>query len=244
MKLETVGDILAEIGPNKEPAIKYHSDIFQGTDEWHELRRGILTASEMRLIMTPTGKIANNDKTRAHVYEIAAQRITGHTEPRYVNDDMMRGHLDEEEARKLYTKHYGPAELCGFVTNDTYGFRIGYSPDALVGRFGLLEIKSRSQRFQVQTIASDHMPDEYLLQVQTALLVTGREWLDFISYSNGMPLYRKRIEADPDLHAAIIEAASAFESRVQEVMMEYRATVAAKGLPETPRIERDMEIYQ
>ena len=61
--------------------IKYHDDLIQGSDEWHAARCGLLTASEVKLILTPTLKIANNDKTRAHVYEIAAQRITGYTEP-------------------------------------------------------------------------------------------------------------------------------------------------------------------
>ena len=59
----------------------YYHDLEQGTPEWLALRCGILTASEMRLIMTPTLKPASNDKERAHLFELLAQRITGHTEP-------------------------------------------------------------------------------------------------------------------------------------------------------------------
>ena len=43
--------------------IKYHADITQGSDEWFALRCGLLTASEMKLILTPTLKKANNEKT-------------------------------------------------------------------------------------------------------------------------------------------------------------------------------------
>ena len=33
--------------------IKYHNDIEQGSDEWLALRCGVLTASEIKHIMTP-----------------------------------------------------------------------------------------------------------------------------------------------------------------------------------------------
>ena len=39
--------------------IKYFFDIEQGTEEWLALRCGIQTASEMKLIVTPTLKIAS-----------------------------------------------------------------------------------------------------------------------------------------------------------------------------------------
>jgi hypothetical protein len=109
--------------------IKYHTDVFQGSNEWLELRRGILTASEMKLIITPTLKIADNDKTRAHLYELAAQRISGYVEPHYVSDDMLRGQEDEIYAREAYAQHFAPIETVGFITNDKWGFTLGYSPD-------------------------------------------------------------------------------------------------------------------
>ena len=56
--------------------VKIHDDLVQGSEEWHAIRCGLLTASEMKLIITPTLKIASNDKERAHLYELLAQRIT------------------------------------------------------------------------------------------------------------------------------------------------------------------------
>lgn len=32
--------------------ITYHRDIIQGSDEWHQVRLGILTASEMKHVIT------------------------------------------------------------------------------------------------------------------------------------------------------------------------------------------------
>ena len=65
--------------------VRIHADLIQGTDEWHAQRCGMLTASEMKLIVTPTFKAASNDKERAHLYELMAQRLTGYVEPHYAS---------------------------------------------------------------------------------------------------------------------------------------------------------------
>lgn len=203
--------------------IKYHYDIEQGTPEWHDIRRGVLTSTAIKTLITPTGKLADNDKTRAHVYEVAAQRITARTEDNYMSFDMMRGHTEEILARELYAKHYAPVTECGFITNDSLGFTVGYSPDGLVGEDGLIEIKSAKAKIQVQRIVDVVVPIEHYAQVQTGLWVTGRQWCDFISYSNGMKMMVVRVNADPAYHALIEQAAKAFEAKVAEVMMAYAA---------------------
>ena len=201
--------------------IKYWLDIEQGTEEWHELRCGILTASEMKLILTPTLKIASNDKERQHLYELLGQRITQYVEPLYISDDMLRGVEDEINARIEYSEHYAPVTECGFITNDSLGFTIGYSPDGLVGDDGLIECKSRRQKYQVETIISGRMPDDYTLQCQTGLMVSGRQWLDFVSRCAGLPLFVCRVYPDQKIIDAIACAASAFEERIQNAMKKY-----------------------
>ncbi|WP_439538716.1 lambda exonuclease family protein [Sphingomonas sp.] len=219
--------------------VKYHADLIQGSDEWLQQRCGLLTASEMKLILTPTLKVADNDKTRAHVFELLFQRMTGFVEPHYVSDDMLRGHDDEIEARMLYGKHYAPVREVGFITNDRWGFTIGFSPDGLVGTDGLIECKSRRGKYQVQTIAAGEVPAEYMLQLQTGLLVTERKWVDFVSYSGGLPMFVKRVEADPVMQAAIVAAAAAFEARIAEEERNYRATLAT--MPVVIETERRVE---
>ena len=201
--------------------ITYYHSIIQGTQEWHDLRRGVLTSTAIKTLITPTGKLADNDKTRAHVYEIAAQRITGRTEESYQSYDMMRGHAEEILARGLYAKHYAPVTECGFVVNDSLGFTIGYSPDGLVSEDGLIEIKSAKAKIQVQRIADGVMPPEHFAQVQTGLWVTGRKWCDFISYGNGMKMMVCRVFPDPAYHALIEQAARAFEQKVASIIESY-----------------------
>ena len=228
--------------------ITYHRELYQGSEEWLAARCGMLTASEMKMVLTPTLKVAANDKTRAHFYELLAQRVTGYVEPHYVSDDMLRGLHDEVEARNLYTKHHARVTECGFITNDRWGFTLGYSPDGLVGDRGLIECKSRRQKYQVQTILENlgvdlgaTIPTEYVMQIQTGLLVTERDWCDFISYSGGLPLVVIRVWPDDKIHAAIIEAAAEFEAAIAVKLVEYQALTAGLVMTER-RVEQEMII--
>lgn len=221
--------------------ITYHRDLIQGSDEWRAARCGMLTASEMRLVVTPTLKPAANDKMRAHLFELLAQRITGHVEPHYISDDMLRGQEDEAFARSIYAERYAPVAEAGFIVREFGGFRLGYSPDGLVADDGLIEIKSRRQKFQVQTIVDDEMPDEYMLQVQTGMLVSGRAWCDFVSYSGGLPMAVMRIPADPATQEKILAAAEEFEDRLADCLAIYRDNLARNRFPMTERrVEQEL----
>lgn len=222
--------------------ITYHRDLIQGDDEWLAARLGLLTASEMKLIVTPTLKAAANEKERAHVYELAAQRITGFVEPSYIGDDMLRGQEDEIDARMLYERHFAPVDEVGFITNSRWGFTIGYSPDGLVGDDGLIECKSRRQKFQVEWIVKHEPPPDYVIQLQTGLLVTERKWIDFLSYSGGLPMMRIRVYPDPVIQAAIINAATAFEANVVATIAKYHERISdgQKWIRTERRIEQEM----
>ena len=220
--------------------ITYHN-IEQGSAQWLECRRGLLTASELKLIITPSLKIAANDKERAHLYELLAQRVTGYVEPTYQSFDMERGNFDEEHARGKYADEYAPVEECGFITNDKWGFTLGYSPDGLVGDDGLIECKSRIQKWQMQTlveyVAKDEVPPDFIIQVQAGLLISERKWCDFISYSGGMKMATVRAYPMPEVQAAIVESAAAFETRLDEKLAIYEELIASEArLIQTERL--------
>lgn len=229
--------------------IKHHAELTQGSDEWLAARCGLLTASEMKLIITPTLKIASNDKERSHLYELFAQRLTQFVEPAYISNDMLRGMDDEIAAVEIYAKSYAPVEKVGFITNDRWGFTIGYSPDGLIGDDGLVECKSRRQKFQVQTIienigndGGETIPDDFTIQCQTGLLVSERKWLDFVSYSGGLPMVTIRVFPDKVVQDAIIAAATAFENRMAVKWEEFKAAMnsTARLVPTQRRIIQEM----
>jgi hypothetical protein len=217
-------------------------DLIQGSEEWHDQRRGMVTASVVGKLVTPkTIRPANNDDSRGLTALLVAERITGYTDPTYMSDDMLRGVEDEPRAIEAYSEHYAPVTTSGFMVRDDWGFRIGYSPDGLVGDDGLVEVKSRRQKKHLQTILCDEVPPENMAQLQCGLLVSGRKWIDYVSYCGGMPLYVKRVEPDERWFEAIVAAVSAFEDTAADMVAAYHA--ATEGLPPTERVvEMEMVI--
>ena len=218
----------------------YHHNIEQGSDEWHALRRGMITASAISRLLTGTGKPANNDTSRAQLLQLLAERIIDEAEPSFYGDDMARGHLLEPLARDIYAQHRAPVVECGFVTADFDGTVIGYSPDGLVGDDGLIEIKSPRRKNHLRSLLSDEVPSEYVPQVQTGLAVTGRAWCDYISYAPGLPQFIHRCTRDELVIAQLIAAAQIAEVELQR-LMELYTTVAAK-YPATEPIQPEQEI--
>ena len=228
--------------------INYHRDIIQGSDEWHQARLGILTASEMKHVITAkTLKTADNETARQHVWELAAQRISGYVEPSYIGDDMLRGWEDEIKARVKYEEHTGQeVEEVGFITNDKWGFTIGYSPDGcVIGTKGGIECKSRRQKYQVQTVVEWHrlkaVPSDFLIQLQTGLLVAEWDWIDLVSYSGGLHMPIMRVYPDLKIQEAIVEAATVFEGKVSEAVKDYEKATVGMALTER-EVEEEMYV--
>lgn len=214
--------------------IEFH-DVVQGSDEWHDQRRGIVTASVVGRLLTSTRKVASNDASRGLLMTLVAERITGWTDPVFVSDDMLRGQDDEPRAVAAYEERTGAdVTHTGFMVRDDWGFDIGYSPDGLVGDDGLIECKSRRAKKQLQTFLDDEVPAENMAQIQAGLLVSGRDWCDYVSLCGGMPLYVKRVEPDPEWFEAIVAAVTSFELAASLMTEQYAAAVA--GLPTTERI--------
>lgn len=223
-------------------AIKYHAHLTQGTEEWAAARCGLLTASEMKNIITPAKlQYAQNDKEKSHLYEIAAQRITKYVEPNYVSNDMMRGKDDELDAKRYYCDHYAEVRDMGFITNDKWGFTLGFSPDGLVGDDGIIECKGRRQKYHIETILNMVMPDEFKIQVQTGLLVSERKWCDFISFCGGMPMLTLRIEEDTAMQHAILEAAATFHEKLDRILAQYEEKISDASVRTVPTERRPPE---
>lgn len=266
-------------------------DLEQGSDAWHDQRRGIVTASIVGNLIT-IGKLtaidydcpncgaakdapcvgkraphaplktlhteraetarkagsssivfetASNDVSRGLTMLLVAERITGWTEEMHISEDMFRGILDEPRARDKYSECYAAVTQAGFMTYEEPGIKLGFSPDGLVGDEGLIEIKSRRPKKHVATILSGHPPAENMAQCQAGLLVSGRKWLDYISYCGGLPMWKTRVYPDERWFDAILAAARTFESNAAEMVRLY--TEGAEGFPMTERIvEQEMVI--
>lgn len=225
--------------PPAKEHLHIYPDLEQGTKEWHDQRRGMVTSSALgTLITAKTIKTAGNVHSRALTALLVAERITGHTDETYLGYDMERGWDDEPRAVEKYAKHNAPVQTVGFMVRDDYGFSVGFSPDGLVGDDGLIEVKSRRQKKHLQTVLADEVPPENMAQLQAGLFVSGREWCDYISYCGGMRLWVKRVTPDPRWFDAIVTAVAAFEKAAEEMADRYLKAV--DGLPMTERIDNNL----
>ena len=202
----------------------FFNELEQGTDEWLQARCGIVTASTMRNLVTASGKPADNDTSRGFIRQLATERIIGVPEYTHPTRPMMRGTMLEPFARDLYAEHYAPVEEVGFIRLDTDEYSLGYSPDGVIGHDGLLEIKSPGPKEHLRTILADAVPSVYVWQVQVGLYVTGRSWLDFISYCPGADLYVKRVRPDKEAFGTIHLAVSQAETAVRNIIDDYTAS--------------------
>lgn len=213
-------------------------DYPQRSTQWLQLRLGIVTASVVGTLITPaTVKVAKNDDSRKLTDLLAADRINGYNDdPSYQSLDMWRGETEEPRACEKYAETRGvDVEPMGFMVRSGDGWSLGYSPDGLVGLDGLVEVKAPRAKTHLRTIINDEVPREYMAQCQAALLVSGRQWCDFISWCGGMPMYVKRVLPDPVWHDAILEAVIACENSIAVTVEQYKAAVV--DLPMTERLE-------
>lgn len=157
----------------------------QRTPEWYAARKGVPTASDFDKIITSTG--IQSKQRQKYLYQLAGERLGGIVDESYQSFAMLQGVEKEAEARALYELLHEPVKEVGFCISDCG--RFGCSPDGIVGEDGLVEIKCPIISTHVEYLlkCKDECPSDYFQQTQGQLLVTGRKWVDFVSYFPGLP---------------------------------------------------------
>ncbi len=176
----------------------------QGSSEWFELRKGRPTASEFGRILTPKTLESGGAGSQSYINQLVGAMLSLIPEEGIENAtsrSIRWGQQTEAEARSYYCLDRGvDVKQVGFITTDDG--RFGCSPDGLVGEdddvdgCGGLELKCPQPATQVGRLLKGTLPDDYKGQVHGALIVTGRSWWDFLSYSPGLPPFLVRTFPD------------------------------------------------
>lgn len=194
-------------------------DCEQGTDEWLMARLGVPTASRFANVLAKGQGITR----RKYLLTLAGEAITGDLSEGYSNKHMERGQIMEHEARQAYafTRDVEPARV-GFMRRD----RIGASPDSLVGDNGLLEIKTKLPHLQIEALDANKLPAEHKAQVQGQLLVSGRDFVDFVSYWPKLPILIVRVERDEPYIKTLEQALADFVGELDQYITRYGVQAA------------------
>lgn len=181
--------------------------------EWFLMRLAVPTSSEFHRIVTPGGKISAQAEGYAHT--LLAEAMLGRPLESPETQWMVRGQELEDEAIKAYELLAGETSLGGFITNDDG--TLGCSPDRLVGDDGILEMKVPAPNTHVGYLVSRDFGREKWPQVQGQLLVSGRKWVDLMSYHPELPPIIVRAERDEKYIAILDAALTAFVDQLRQM---------------------------
>jgi len=177
-------------------------DMEQGSLDWMRLRLGIPTASRFDSLITPA-KGEPSKAAEGYMRELLAEWLSGQAADGAQTLWMQLGQEFEPEARRFYAfERDCDVRQVAFVYGDERRL-FGCSPDALVGDDGGLEIKIPKLAVHVGYLLAGGLPMEYRPQVQGCMMVTGRKWWDFLSYSPGCSPLLIRVERDDDYIAKL-----------------------------------------
>lgn len=191
----------------------------QGSPEWFAARLGLPTASEFFTVLTK-GKNGAESLTRArYLRTLAAEIITGEPGEAFETDAMRRGKIMEEEARRFYAfMHDAEPELVGFIRNG----QTGCSPDALIDREGMLEIKTKRGDILIEVLLRDEFPPEHKAQCQGSLWVAERGWIDLACYWPGLPIFVKRAYRDEAYIKTLADEVDRFNAELAAIVEKVR----------------------
>lgn len=146
----------------------------QRSDEWFELRKGLLTISNAQTISN-AGK-----GLETYCYEVVAEKYSENTD-NYQSKYMERGVELEEQARNLYELQFSKVEQVGGIKN----MGVWCSPDGLVGTEGGMEVKCPNDVNFLKILVQGEKAIEkkYLWQCQGGMLISERKWWDLVFYS-------------------------------------------------------------
>ena len=180
----------------------------QRTEAWFEARKGKITASRVADMMATT-KSGYAASRKNYMVELAIEILGGDQGERFVSAPMQRGIDLEPVARACYEIETGEdVTETGFIVHPDLD-RIGASPDGLVGKAGLVEIKCPNTAQHLDCLISGKPDAKYLLQMQCQMACTGRQWCDFYSFDDRLPdslqSFRARVARDDEVITAMME---------------------------------------
>lgn len=154
--------------------------IEQRTPEWHNQRKGMITASSVGAILGFSPHATRDDVLRRMVREWygAESEFVGNAATEYVTHH-------EAGAIFEYSMETGnTVDKAPFTVHPEHKW-LGASPDGIVNSIGLLEVKCPySQRKNLKPIFKSIMDmHHYRMQIMVQLACTGRKWCHFYQWA-------------------------------------------------------------
>jgi len=211
-----------------------NEELIQGSDEWHAVRMGKITASKLSDLMKKTKYGESTYKTRLRM-ELAIERITGKSaSPNFMNQAMHDGVEREPDARSLFEAVTGKeVALCGSFDHPEI-VNTSASPDGLLrGENAVLEIKCPTHVTHAKNLMSETMPKNYIYQVQWQIACTESDYAYFASYHPDYPtdlrLKWVKVERDDSVIKSLEEAVRQFDIEIEDLIIKIKKGANKNG---------------
>jgi len=200
-------------------------EITQGSDAWHQMRLGKITASRIANIMTKVKSGESAYRKRAK-FEIIRERLTGRRIESYKTALMQRG-IDLEPLARAKYEHIKNVmvDQIAFVNHPTI-LMAGASPDGLIGDHALLEIKCPSPENHLGHLIDDgaDLIATYNAQCQWQLAcMPDRKYVDLVSFDpdqkEHVQLFIKRLYKDEAWIAEAEREVIALNDEIENIIL-------------------------
>lgn len=198
-------------------------DMEQGSQEWFQVRCGIVTASRCADVCAMKKDGDERAERRDYRAEIISEILTGRPYPQFVTREMQWGIDQEPNARLEYELRQGIlVDTVGFVQHGEID-RFGCSPDGFVGDDGMVQFKCPTTATHLGWILGGVVPLEHMPQLLGELSCNPeRQWIDFASFDPRMPehlqLFVRRYYRDNKLIHALERNVRHFNAEVDQVL--------------------------
>lgn len=200
--------------------------IEQRTEEWFQQRLGKVTASKVADVMATT-KSGYAASRKNYMMQLLCERLTGNRDEVRANSAMIRGTELEPFAMISYEAITGTlVDEAPFVDHPGLsGF--GASPDGLVGKSGLVEIKCPNTAQHVEFLRTGKIESRYDWQMRAQMACTDRDWCDFASYDDRLPEQLQikivRVERCREKEKQMLAEIEKFLSELESIQSELEA---------------------
>lgn len=160
--------------------------MLQRSEEWFKIKDGRFSASDIVRLLGKEGLKRTNDSIDNYAFEKAVQVVYGREEePEYLPEDLKRGIEQEPLAfdrfKSIKELDFMQVEECFFFP---FGDHAGASPDGLVNKDAILEIKCprRNKFFKYVANGAKEIDSKYIAQMQMQMLCTNSIRAHFFNY--------------------------------------------------------------
>ena len=196
--------------------MKIYKDINQGSPEWFEIRVGKVTASHAQAI-------GNNGKgLDTYLLEVVSEMFSSAQKDQYSNEHTERGNELEPLARSMYELQENvEVEEIGFAEYNDF---VGCSPDGLVGKDGMIEIKCPDDKTYFNILMEEKIDSGYDWQCQMNMLILKRKWCDLVYYNPNFEKSMKifRLKPDKEMFSRLKEGFAKAEKEIIRMISKYK----------------------